>query len=475
LLFTEDHMPAPSKAEQDAEALARVNAGVDSAENAHAAEGSEVGGDAPADPAAPPRPAAPAPADDAPRAPPPVRDPFADKRAAITARFRESRGDLPEDGAVDGAQMADFVRSGMPPEFAENNAAIAEAPPAAEPEPAPTPEPQPEPAAPPQPAAPPLIKLKVNGREVERPLNEVIAQAQIALASEDILGDAKKLKGELDTLVTDARNRVARADPSGHHAGEPTGHHASPAPQPGSPDTRETPPNQDDAIAKLIETIQFGDANEARTLLNNTIQEAVTRQVQPAVQNAIVGQRFQDEGARTAKVLKDFEDKHSDLAKDPMARAAMEQRIYDLQLEDLKAINVDPATIPTPGGRPVTPADIAMAHRWYRVEKGFALRGPEKMLETARDDFLKWKGGGDATTEPKPADPTLPPAPPRIVQVTVDRTARQTAVPPQPSRTVAPRRDNPAPAPAQRTDGSSIVANMNARRLLPRGKAGIGG
>lgn len=450
-------MAAPDKAAQEAEAAARLAGdAVNPAENAYAAVGADVDGTG-ADPggtAPPPRAAAPQPGEDAPRAPPPARSPFQTKRDEIIGRFRVDRGAEPDDSVVDANQMNEFVRSGMPPEFSEPNAAVAEPP---------APEAQLEPA--PAPVAPRMVTLTVHGKKIQMTEDEALAKAQIALASENILDDAKSKMREIDTLLGQARDRVQRADPPAQHQGRQDG--AQPA-EPAAP-AGDQSPHQDDQIAKLIETIQFGDPGEARTLLDNTIQQRAETVVSKAVPQALEAERFRDEGARTQKVLADFLDKHADLASDEMAHAAIERNVFSLQLEDIKALGVDPSTLPGVAGTP-TPAQIASAHLWYRT-KGFKVRRADELLETAKDNFLKWKGTVPQPSETNPAAPAPKGAPPaKTIEVIVDRGARQQAVPQQPSRTVNPRPD-PAPASAQRTDGSSIVAGMRARRGLPRGQA----
>lgn len=446
------------KAAQEAEAQARQNAGIDPAENAYASEGSDADGGAPAE-GATARPAAPAADGDAPRAPPIARAPRDSKFTDIVGRFRQHRGEEADADAVDAAQMNEFVRSGMPPEFTESNAPVTEAAPEPQGD-APAPATDAQPPAP----APQKLRLKVHGEEKEYSLDEVIAQAQIALASGNLLETSKGKLKEIDDLLAQTRDRVQRADQPAQHQVRQDGTQSA---EPAAP--AQAPPNQEDPLGKLIETLQFGDPGEARNLLENTIQQRVDTGINKAVPAALRAERFKDEGARSQKVLAAFLEENADLANDPMANAAIERNVYDLQVEDLKAIGVDPSRIPTPTGQ-VTPADIATAHRWYRTE-GFKVRDPATMLTTARDNFLKWKGVAPAATNQTLVDPATPKAPPRV-EVRVDRDARRAAVPQQPTRTVTPRQDAPAAA-AQRTDGSSIVQRMNARRALPRGKAGM--
>ena len=399
---------------------------------------------------------------------PTVRSLNDEKRAAITAKWRTDRNEEAT-GGDDADALASTVRSaGLPPEFAQQ----------AEPAPQPQPEPEPEPevaaAEPePQPADSPPVenpspqqkyKIKVRGEEKEVSHEELIALARKAAAADDYLDEAKAKLNDVNTLLRETKNRAARpaqgqpqADPS---QTQPTGN---------PPDPMQVQP-QDDPFGKLVETIQFGDPEEAKQLLQKTIGMTTAQMVQAGLQQA----RFRDEGARAAKTVKDFEAAHPDIAKDSKARAAIEQDIYDQQRADLDEIGVDPNTL-RQDGLPATSADIAQAHRWFRVEQGMtSLKTPQQMLETAHDNFLEWKGIKKAT--PAVPTPTTPTSQPRVAPVVhVDRTVRRQAIPQQPSPTATPR-PAPAPAPAPQTmDGrrSSIVQAMKGQRSKLRGSVGV--
>lgn len=440
-------MAAPTKAEQVSEAEARQASGIDPGETAAAtATIDDVAGDAP------PAPAAKTDAVAEPAPLPPARSPFTDKRDAIINRFREQRT---EQNAEDTDEISDFVRSGVPADFQTEDAPAADADPAAAAEP--------EPAAAPAPAAEQkkTVKVKVNGVERELSLEEVIAQAQIALASDGLLDTAKSRLKQVDDLLQTTRAKVTRADqPGENQPGEKGEQKAEPATTDG-----QILENHEDSIGKLIETLQFGDPAEARMLLEKTIRETSRQETQQQLGD----DRLRDEGARTAKVLKDFEGKHPDLAADQGARAVIETFVCKAQTDDLTALGVDLTKLRTRIPGVVSADDIAFAHRWYRAN-GFTVTAPDKLLETATTDFLKWKGGG-AEQQLEPADPA-PGAKPQV-EVTVDRSARRAALTPQPSRTATPKPDATRQA-AQPRDRSSVVQQMAARRAAPRGKVAIG-
>jgi hypothetical protein len=434
----------PDKVAQEAEAAARQAAGASPGETTAAALAVVEHG-APQDPG----PAHPAPTGTPPAEPQrPVPEPkskFDSKRDEITARFRTDRLAEAEEAPDD---ISAFTRSGLPPELAPE--------PAAEPAEPAEPPAEGEPAAP---EPPQLIKLKVHGKEIELPLDQVIAKAQIAVAADNVLDEAKTKLGEVNSLLAQTRDKVARGDQqSGQHQPQPQPTAQPAQPQPAPADL----PNQEDPLDKLIESLQFGDTQEAKTLLRKTIAEAATSPevIAQTVQQQMLNERIRDDGARAAKVLLDFKEKHKDLAEDPMAQAAMEATMLQMQTADLTALGLDPNRI-RPDGLPSTPGDIARAHQFYRAQ-GMNVRSPQTMLEESRDKLLEWKGIKQQPT----AEPT--PKPPPRVEVSVDRTARRAAVPQQPSRTAAPRPDaqaNPAPR-----DRSSIVEAEKARRAKLRGQ-----
>jgi hypothetical protein len=439
-----------SKAEQVAEAAARAEAGVSPGETVDAVSTIDDNGPGEGDAPAPQR-TEPAPAEQ-PRPAPRIGSKSDDIRSQIVARFRTDRT---TEAADNTDQISDFARDGTPPEFQNP---LPPEPIEAEPIEA-------EPVA----AAPRTYKVKVHGKEMELTEAELVAKAQIALASDNLLDEGKRRLTEIDQILEQTRNKVARGDQSGG-VNQPAAKRPG-VNQPGEqplaqtaeldPDAADGAVNQD-PIDKLIETIQFGVPAEAAQLLRKTIGEVSGRQVTEELQR----QRLRDESVRSNKVLQDFTAKHADLANDPLSNAAIERRIYDLQIEDMNALGIDPNQIPTPDGR-VTPAVIAQAHLWYRSQ-GYNVRKPDVMLETATADFLAWKGV--ATQKPVAADPAKPAAP--RVAVSVDRTERRAAIPQQPTRTAAVIPVDQRAAPQR--DRSSVVADIVAQRNRPRGKAGMG-
>lgn len=439
------HTPTPRQQVQDTEAAARAASGIEPGVDAAALE---VIDDAARGDGSQPTRTQPA-AEPAVREPPPTRGQFDNKRAEIVARFRSGRTTEIEEARDD---ITDFARSGMPPEF--------------EP-PAPAPEVNDAAPAPPAPAAtaaPQKVKLKVRGVDQELPLDEVIKNAQIALAADSYLDEAKARLKSVETLESEARTRAQRTgQPGVHPAGtQQNGPHPAAAADDAHPETQpaasDDPQHPDDQLTKLIETLQFGDPAEAKQLLQKVIVETAANAAEQVNQRA----RLRDEGARSQATLVEYLGKHPDIASDPRARAVIEHNVYELQLADFKELGIDSTQFRTAHGGPPTAGDIAQAHQWYRAN-GFNVSRPGDLLQKAVTDYQDWKGVGQAQPMADPAK-----AAPHV-DLTVDRTARRQAIPQQPSRTAMPKPGGDQPAPQAR-DRSAVVASMAAARGMPRGR-----
>lgn len=450
-------MATPSKEAQVAEATARSENGIQPGETTAAALDVVEDGAR----GAPQTDARTTPAEGSETRPvPPTRGLHDDKRAAIVARFRNDR----TEAEGDRDEISDFARAGLPPDLTgqtEQADAQADADPALADGEADTgdqqqQQQQPEPVA----AQPKTVRVKVFGKETEMSLEDVVAHAQKSLAADDVLDRAKSKARELDDIVETARNTVSRsAKPGANQSRDAAAETTN-----GSDQPSDAALNQE-RLHNLIETIQLGDPVEAQALLEKTIQDVATK----TATNVLASERLKTEGTRTKQVLKDFEAQHQDLAKDSMARAAIEAKMFELQLEDLTALNVDLNKLPDR-----SPNGIALAHRWYRSE-GYQTREPQDLLQKATDDFLAWKGVAPkpSVEDPEPSLTTTQsgqkPAP--RIEVNLNRDTRRAAIPQQPSRASAPRQAQPA-APKPR-DRSAIVQDMKTSRNGPRRLIGV--
>lgn len=378
------------------------------------------------------------------QAKPQIRSPSDEMRAAITARFRTDRQAIVEQNTD---QINDFSATHIPEDFRQAAGEIDQ--------PVPLPEPEPQQPQAPLETPPPdqKYKLKVRGEEKEVSLQELIAIAQKNEAADQYLDEAKNKLHEINTLLAQTKQQAQQPAQPGHQAGQP-GPQPQPAPQQPAPGE-----GHPDAISKLLEAIQFGDNPEAaRQLLQDTIAGMTDEVATRKVQEQLLQQRLKDEGARSAKVVKDFADQHPELANDEKARAAIEVTTLRMQCDDLRSLGLDPYRLRT-DGNPTTPGDIAQAHRYYRTE-GHRLHTPAEMLETAFKEVNEWRGIKPENPAPTPTNEP-PRGAPRI-EVSRERQDRLRAVPQQPSRTTAPTMQSPPPV-DQAERRSNIVEQMKSR------------
>lgn len=385
---------------------------------------------------------------------PPAREralsPFEQRRAAIIAGFRDQRAVDSEDSDDNTRDIRRLTRDGMPPELTPletdqdepvPQVAVADV----------ADEPEVDAAQTPTDPPPAKVKIKVRGKELEVTQDELLAYAQKGAAGDDYLDEARKKLDEVNTLYRDTKSRATSAAQPGTH---PAGHTSTETDVDASPGDTSGDEHHVDPFVKTAETVQLGTPEEAASELRKTVEDTATK----AARDALERERLRDEVARSSRFLKDFQDANQDLAADSLAHAVIERKLYDLQVEDIKALGIDDAKLPK------TPTDIANWHLWYRAN-GYKVRNIPELLGTARDEFKKWKG-----VEPKAK--TDEPAPRKVeprVEVTVDRSQRRAAIPQQPSRTVAPKSDARQAA-AQPRDRSTVVQDMIAARAKPRGK-----
>lgn len=398
----------------------------------------------------------------------PPRPRIDDKRNAIIARFRGIRSQPQAEQTHDIDALAS---TGLPPEFEQYREPDGNAEDAAAERSRAIRDGQDDAGADDQrQAAPPKkVKLRVNHQDVEMDMDDVIAHAQKSMAADNILDSAKSKARELDDIIAQARNRVARPDPASHQTGQDRSQQAEPASQ-DQGNNGESHTSDDDGFSQLVETMQFGDVRDAAPLLRDTIDRAVDRAADRKVTVKMQQNRMNDEAARTGVILEKFNTDHPELQKDRSAQAVMKQYVYETQVDDLAAIGVTMESLQASVGHALSPGDIAQAHQFYRSE-GYKLKKPEVMLEDAHDHMLGWRG------TPKTKDATTPPVngrqngsvPPRIA-VNVDREERRQQITPAPNRTSPPQQQRREIAPQRRPAGD-VVLRMKQQRDLARGRS----
>jgi hypothetical protein len=434
---------APNKAQQELEAEARMRATrsgdpTDNDLNAHAVEVAtdDTATDPPVDPITTTN-------EDTSRRPPALERTKGDRmRDEIVARMREQRQQMQETD-TDEEEIRRFARQGIPPELLDEEEA-GETPGEEEvsgEEPAEVNDQVEEP--------PPdkKFRAKVRGKEILLSEKELIDAAQIALAHDDYLTEAKTVLNEVKALRNDLG--ASRAQP-GIHPTEGANVDATSG-------TTQTPPaDTPDPYTAVVEKLQFGDQAEAA----RELKQLLATESSKLSQKALLDQRMADEVARNGKTMQDFKAKYPELVSDPIASAAIEAQVLAIQRADLEALGLDPNQIPR------TSKELTEWHLFYRAN-GNRVKSDGTMLQEAVDRFNEWRGPKKDDQEPPQARKVVP-----RIDMSQDRVQRRASLPQQPTRAVTPRQDSQRATPQPR-DRSEIVRQMVASRNKPRGKAGL--
>jgi hypothetical protein len=289
-----------------------------------------------------------------------------------------------------------------------------------------------------EPAAPRMITRTVRGKQVTKSEDEWLELAMKVDAADTYLEESRQLLQDAKAI------RESRAAPDRQRPD-------------GQTQTRDDEQDQDDHqpetrrpgidLKAVVEEIQFGDPAVAAEKLAQAIDNVATKQVNEGHLKRLVD----NDRARSKADLQAFTTKYADLAQDPLASNLIENLVYTIYREEIKKQGVEEAQIPK------NPQDLAEWHRLYRVH-GHSVSKPADVLEAAKARFDKWRGTSE---QPKPA----PRKGEARVQVNVDRTERRMAIPVQPNRAVAPRRD--APVVKQEDSRKSAVQEMRRARGQP--------
>lgn len=299
----------------------------------------------------------------------------------------------------------------------------------------------PEPGVPAAAAAPVpqerMFTIKVRGKDVTLTESQLIERASKVEAADSYLDEGRAL---LEAAKTIRQERTGR-DPQ--HPEDRTEAQDDRTEE----NDRQTSRRPGIDLKAVVEEIQFGDPAVAAEKLAQAINNVATTQVN----EGHVARLVSNDLARSKLDLKAFADANPDIASNEIASAVMEQSIYKVFREEIKALGVDEAQIPK------DPKTLADWHRLYRVH-GHTVSKPAEVFEKAKTMLDAFRG---APAAPKPA----PRKGEARVQVNVDRTDRRMAIPVQPSRAVAPRRD--APVVKQEDSRKSAVQEMRRARGQP--------
>jgi hypothetical protein len=271
-------------------------------------------------------------------------------------------------------------------------------------------------------------EVTVRGKKMLLTEDEILAAAQKTLAGDSYLEDAKNLLAQAKEIRAD-RTGANRQHPDGENgahdeldsAADGNAQHPEPLP------------------VELVQKLQFGDPEEAAKELADYVARSSKKTAATAVEQSGVERAFNQDHQRSKKALATFTEANPDLANDEIAAMAIEKGMYDLYREDMLKLGLTEEQLPK------TPNEIANWHRLYRIN-GYEVRDTKTLLEDVKGEIRRMARRQEsspaaeaaAAAEAGPAD-----------RVSVDRDARRQAIPLQPSRAAAPRRDVQAPAPCE--------------------------
>lgn len=272
-------------------------------------------------------------------------------------------------------------------------------------------------------ATPAKRKLKVQGRELELTDDEIIQKAQIALAADDVLGDAKRLKADLISKL-ELLDSAAKANQS-----RPAADQDRSQPQP-SEDTKPDDSELDD----IIDRIQIGDKQEAKEALRkhgDLIQRRIVEQLGDIDARIIDTTRVHAENVsrqtRTREVLESFTTDYPEFGRSqPLQSALFTDTVNEMKTELLN-LGVDPEVLAlAQRQRGMSEADVVgTAYRDLQA-KGYALPDHGDILRRSAENIRREFGVTPAPTpKPAPQPQSFDPA---------ERIERKRVITPQPRR-----------------------------------------
>lgn len=298
------------------------------------------------------------------------------------------------------------------------------------------------------------ITLKVDGKEVRKPLAEVISLAQIGMAGENRLDEVKRLLQEAKAL----RSQPPENPPA--PAAEGQQHQPSPAPsqtEPKSTPAPEHPPAaveiDQDKLRAIAERLQVGDTDEGTQALADYMTEVVAaaQARQPNLDPAQISNWVQDavlqmqSKAEADAALEKFAERYEPLVKnEDLAITSMTVLTREL-MKDLKAAGFRDEDLAA------NRHDTRTLAHWHRVARQTHrdLRNYDKLLSDVGEYMVKTYNL--KIDQPPPSQPSNPQqrTPQQSAQARLERKA---ALPSQPrSASVRASIDTP-PRPKTRED-----------------------
>ncbi len=303
-----------------------------------------------------------------------------------------------------------------------------------------------------------ILKLKVNGTEIELPESEVIARAQMDLAATQRLEDAKRQATE---IIESARRSVAQPAAQPHQAEQ----------QPPASRTTKTKVDPEE-LRSAVEAIQAGTPEEAEAALAGLLEAAQSSDEAtpaPVDVRAAVSAELLDRDAQTevTSALAAVAEKHTDLAAVSPEVAGdlagiMANKAASEVMGHLRSVGYTDQELAGLRTYDEIMSSYARIRRDPTRDESFASR---QKLPPIQDIFEKVATHVEANyVKPQSKPRTEEPGNRIAVVVSPERAARRTLVPQQP-RSASARTDmTRVNQPAQRRDPSDVVADMAKAR-----------
>jgi hypothetical protein len=295
------------------------------------------------------------------------------------------------------------------------------------------------------------VKIKVHGREMFLPEDQVVAEAQKSLAAGNLLESAKEVLAGVRGQMPDVRGQ--RSDVRGQmsEGADPTSdiRHS----------TSDLRPLTSDPYVALAQTLQMEPADAAGTKLKQAIEAETNKARQEAAREAAHRVRIETELAASQRALATFEQAHPDLAADEFARDAITTQAQ-------REINADLQAAVAEGilkELPTTQDERNGLHTQLRAFGAQVARPIGDIFAAAGGKYAAWRGGPAAPPPAKPEIRNQNSAAPRV-ELTTARQERRAQIPAQPTNGTAPPRPVAPPEQTMAQRRSAAVMAMRKAR-----------
>lgn len=308
------------------------------------------------------------------------------------------------------------------------------------------------------------IKVRVDHADRELTEEELIAAAQKGLAADNRLT-------EINRITSEARRRLAELDSEVHNRRQ-----ASPAHQPEAAVEEPAPTRVDskinkDRLREVVEKIRYGEDDEGADALESLFEEARSAQPAQQPQQQQAQPSPQEIAAQVAPIIqqqtqiqaaaREFADRHSEIAADPVMRMAVSQTARERMVQALQR-HSEPNGEAIPSEWVAWVASAPDANQTFARYHEFKKQGwgvPDgKALYEEAASHIEDKYRLKPQQVEQPEDNNLPSQTETRIEA---RQAEKRAMTPQPRR-ATPSRVVPSPPP-QKTTGN-VVQEMRARR-----------